>query len=276
MSQDQPEAKPHISPSSLDLHARCGEQYRRVKICGERIPPGIALIKGTSVHVAAETNFKSKIETGQDLPVDKLCQIAVAAVDTRIKEEGISLTREEQTVGVAKVVGQLKDRSVGLTRLFATEVAPTIRPASVEETVRVVIPESSHDLLGRLDLTSDQDEVVDFKTSGKTPKASTYERSDQFTFYDAAYEATRGRKPACVRVEAMIDLKTPKRVPLKIQRTPADRVVLVARMNAMLASLKAGIFMPANPGAWWCSEKWCGFAPTCVYFNPERLSDSEE
>jgi hypothetical protein len=268
--------KPHISPSSLDLHSRCGEQYRRVKICGERIPPGIALIKGTSVHVAAETNFKSKIVTGSDMSEDKLCQIAVAAVDTRIQEEGISLTREEQTVGVAKVVGQLKDRSVGLTRLFAKEVAPTIRPASVEETVRVVIPESSHDLLGRLDLTSDQNEVVDFKTSGKTPNAATYERSDQFTFYDAAYEATRGRKAACVRVEGLIDLKTPKRVSIKIQRTPADRVVLVARMNAMLASLKAGIFLPAHPGHWVCSEKFCGFWSSCGYVNSERMAAEED
>ena len=61
-----------IHQSSLGTALRCGEQFRRRYIEGERVPPGVAAGRGTGVHKANEVNLNQKVITGTDLKLSDL------------------------------------------------------------------------------------------------------------------------------------------------------------------------------------------------------------
>ena len=50
-----------IHQSNLGTALRCGEQFRRRYIEGERIPPGVAAGRGTGVHNANDVNLSQKV-----------------------------------------------------------------------------------------------------------------------------------------------------------------------------------------------------------------------
>lgn len=267
--------RPHVSPSALDTYLRCGEQYRRRYINGEKIPPGVALVKGASVHRAAETNYRQKIETHADLPVPDLQEAAAAAVGDMVTRDGLFLAPDETARGMAKVRGEIIDRAVVLTGLFAQRVAPTVQPALVEEWVTIPLPSFTHDLLGRLDVADADGVVHDLKTAGKRKTQDEVDRSDQLTYYHLAYQHKTGKPSAGVMMDVLIDKTRPEAQRLTATRTQADAQVFVNRLNAMLAGVKAGSFPPAPLGAWWCSFRFCGFAGSCPYFNSERKAAAE-
>ena len=55
------EARPHVSNSQLTTFELCGEAYRRKYVARESAPPTTPLIRGISVHGAAEENHRQKI-----------------------------------------------------------------------------------------------------------------------------------------------------------------------------------------------------------------------
>ena len=61
---------PHISVSALEMHQRCPKQYEFRYVEGMKIPPGIALIRGKAFHSGVAHNYKQKIESAKDLPLD--------------------------------------------------------------------------------------------------------------------------------------------------------------------------------------------------------------
>ena len=99
---------------------------------------------------------------------------------------------------------------------------------------------------------------------------SFYTSPTQLTTYAAAYQVDHGRPCRELLLDTLVKTKTPGRQLLTTHRTKADFCVLLARINAMLASIKTGVFTAAAPDAWWCSSKWCGYSRTCKFFNPER------
>jgi hypothetical protein len=105
MDESKPQKKPHISPSQMDMFFRCGEQYRRRYVLGEIVPPGVALVKGSAVHKAAEVNYRQKVETHVDLALSDLTDAAATDVTHRVAAEGLMLTPEESSVGLARTHG---------------------------------------------------------------------------------------------------------------------------------------------------------------------------
>ena len=267
--------KPHISPTQIDTYLRCPEQWRRRYALGEKIPPGVALVKGSAVHRAAEVNYRQKRETRADLPVPDLQEAAAAHVQEMVGREGLMLAPDEATKGMAKVRGEILDRAVVLTGLFAQRVAPGVQPVLVEESVSIELPNCSHDLFGRLDATDEQDRVRDLKTAGRRKGADEVERSDQLTFYHLAFQRKLGRAPSSVRLDVLVDKGNPEVQVLEAQRTPLDAAIFVARLNAVLGGIKAGSFPPAPIGAWCCSPRYCGYFMTCPYVNAARIAAAE-
>lgn len=270
-----PARKPHVSPSQLDMYFRCGEQWRRRYMCNEVIPPGIALIKGSAVHKAAEVNFAQKIQTNEDLPLDQLQGAAEEHIDTMVAKDGLFLAPEEVSIGVQRVLGEAKDRTHAMVRALRAEVAPRIQPAMVEKFIRIELPNHSHDLLGRLDLLTADHRVKDLKTSSKRKYQDEVDRSDQLTFYHMAVEYETGRAPTGIDLEVIVETKIPSVQSLTSNRTQKDRQILLNRINTMIAGVKAGIFLPAAPGSWCCSPKFCGYYADCPFVNSERKAAAE-
>lgn len=266
--------KPHISHSQLDMFWRCPEQYRRRYLEKEVIPPGIALMQGTGLHRAAETNFRQKIETHTDLPAKQIVEIAAAAfVDAQAG--GYVLTDDECSVGAEKSLGQAKDKLVQMVELHAAEQAPDYQPVSVEHSTRIIFPNATHDLLAITDLRDDRRRVTDFKTAAKKKPEGEVHSSMQLTIYAAAFQLDTGEPPSEVRLDVVTKTKQPARQVLRSERTRADFVALVNRVNVTLAAINAGHFPPASPGHWCCSPKWCGYWSTCPYVNHERRDAAE-
>jgi len=262
--------KPHLSNTQCEMYWKCGEQYRRRYMEGERLPPGVAMMTGSGVHGGAEINFRQKIDSRKDIPRKDIVDAAVAAFDAA-GSNGYALTDDEAGRGAKAVLGEARDQTAALAELHAKEQAPDYQPVAVECQSRIVFPNASRDLLAITDLRDNRNRIIDIKTAGKRMAQSDVDHSFQLTIYAAAYQLDYGVPPDEVRFDVLTKTKIPQRQVVRSQRTQADFQVLINRVNATTAGIDAGLFMPASPGAWWCSQKWCGFARTCPYFNPERI-----
>lgn len=265
-----PDAKPHLSPTQLDLYCKCPEAYRRRYIEREVIPPGIAILQGQSVHRAAEINFRQKLSTRVDLPILEIVEAAAASFDEQ-KAGEVSLSRDEMARGASVVLGEAKDEAVKCAEVLARDIAPEYQPVLVEEKVRIVLDNSPRDLLCILDMADERGIVSDYKVSGKRKSQADADSSVALTTYAAAHRIATGKLPSELRLEVIVKNKTPVRQVVSTTRAKADFVALAARVNAVQSSIDAGSFPPATPGAWWCGPRWCGYWSTCPYVNNERI-----
>jgi hypothetical protein len=81
------------------MYAKCGEAWRRRYVQKEIIPPGVAAVKGISLHKGSEYNFTSKLETKVDRPVKDIVDYSVSTLEEKIKAEGLTLIDEEEERG---------------------------------------------------------------------------------------------------------------------------------------------------------------------------------
>ena len=91
------------------------------------------------------------------LPITRqeIVDAAVWSFENRL-DEGFALSAEEQSRGESIVVADAKDSTARLAGFHADEQAPDYQPQLVEETVRRELPESTHDILGIVDLITDK------------------------------------------------------------------------------------------------------------------------
>jgi len=273
-------AKPHFSASQLLMHAMCPESYRRRYEEKEIIPPGVAALRGKGMHGAAATNMRQKLTTGRDLPVNQIIEAGIAEFETESRD-GVMLTPEEASVGVDKLLGQMKDDLAAIIDVHAKLQAPAYQPLFVEHAVRIELPNAPRDYLGIIDLgavqvANEKRGVVDFKTAKRSKSQADADQSIQLTGYAACFAQETGEVADFVALDTVVQTtKETKRQYLESERTQRDFDVLAARVNAVQRAIDAGVYTPAAPGAWNCSLKWCGYARDCVFFNAERASNGE-
>ena len=116
-----------------------------------------------------------------------------------------------------------------------------------------------------------QERIDDFKTTNKTWADGRIDHEIQPAFYSFAHEKQTGIRPKFIY--HILIARRGKNGPTseEVQRqemtaTDENYQALFAKIQAYIAMLKTGNFLPANPGAWWCgSDKWCGYYWTCPY-----------
>lgn len=255
----------HLSPSQLGMFLRCGEAYRRRYEEGEKIPPGIAMIKGSAVDGGVMHNLEQKIESREDLALDDVLAATDEAWEGRIRE-GFELSEEERSVGRKKVLGLQKDSAMRMTALYQEELAPTVQPKLVQENI-ILKPRPDLELWGILDLATEEDFVVDLKTSKRKKPAGDVDASDQLTWYAAAFNAKYGRLPAGVRFDVVVDTgKNLSTQQIEGTRDQRHLKALNARVGVLIEAREKGVYHPApDLNVWWCSPKFCGYFPTCKY-----------
>jgi len=258
------EPKPHISPSQLNMFARCPAQYERRYIKGEIIPPGIAMLQGSAVHKGAEVNFEQKIESREDLPEREIIDVAASAFDVN-QAAGYQFTPDEESIGSKKVLGRALDQVVAMAAMHARHQAPAYQPIAVEHYCRIELPQASRDIVAISDLWDDQDRVIDFKTAKRKSRQGDVDSSVQLTVYAAAFQIEQGHLPREVRLDVLVKTATPTRQVLSGARTLPDLQALVNRVNETLRQIEAGIFPPCAPDHWMCDPRYCGYYHTCPY-----------
>lgn len=258
----------HLSPSQVGMYLRCGHQYEQRYVFGRKLPPGIAMARGRGVHRGAESRHRMRMKRDIELPRDDQVDAAVSAYDDCVKD-GILLNEDERARGQVRVVADGRDATARLSGLYADEVAPHIlRPVAVEERLTITVPRMDLELVGILDLAhelNDRLTIEDLKTGKKRWSEEQLADDIQLDWYAMAWRHRTGSLPDVVGVRQCLDQKKPSTAWLGGKRSDADVRRLLKTVNAVARGISMGVFTPAQPGAWWCSSKWCGYWKACPY-----------
>jgi len=244
---------------------KCGEQFRRRYIENEKIPPGIAAGRGRGVHRANDENLTQKIVTGIDLPEGDLTDCARDEF-VHSFDEGLFIPKADLPAKASLLNEGLND-TIRITRAYRKAVAPSIQPLSSEEFLKVDV---GFDLpvLGYLDHTerpNGVDVIGDLKTANRSWADGDAEKELQPVVYAFLYEHQYGVRPE-FRYDVLVNLKGGVK-PQQFKVSVNDRRIkaMFAIIGRVQAMLRSGVFPPAEPGHWVCSEQWCGYYLTCPY-----------
>lgn len=260
--------KPALHQSQLAVLLRCGEQYRRIYLMKQRVPPDVAKLIGTATHKSIEKNLNYKIDhKGRLMPISHIKDIARDAFVKSWSSEPIKLSGDDQILGLSKVKGAGIDWSVKLSALHHKKLAPKIFPrkGGVERAWTIPCPGYPFDLAGTMDIDEEVPgrikirRVRDTKTKGKSPTQSDIDTSFQFTLYGMAVEILDRVKVDEFVMDALVKTKTPKAISLVSRRGIEHYRAFKALFERACSVIQKEAFTPCNPQSWYCGPKWCGF-----------------
>lgn len=241
----------HVSYSQIGMWNRCPKSWYYRYVEGLKVAPAGAMIEGSCYHKALETNFKQKITTMEDLPVDHCADAFSDAWEERLREE-------ERIEWEDKDPGELKDEGIWLVRTYIKEAAPDIQPAEVEQVYVKKI--SGVKTVGVIDLVDTTKHIIDHKTAAKKYTQSDVDKDDQITTY--AFMKSSGAL-AQVHVAVKPTKTLPPRIQiLKTYRTLEDIKWWLEMVEGIIAQMQSGIAPPRSNG-WWCSPRFCGYFSRC-------------
>lgn len=269
--------------SSLASLLRCGVQYQRRYLERESsgTPSTTAQIRGSAVHYAIGVGLGIQQRGGALAPADLYEDVAASQI-ARARHGGATLTAEEASRGIATTWALLTDAAVAYAGTYGRDVAPTIRPLAVERRITVAdVPGlPGIQLRGTLDLVTEESNgatthemVRDEKTTERAPRGNQADTSGQLTMYSLLRSSEAGKLISHVALDHLVrDAATGavRHVHQTSTRSSADLHALVRRIAAADAAVQAGVFLPASPEDWWCSERWCSFWATCPFAQGRR------
>lgn len=227
------------SYSRLGAYSFCAKKYEYRYVAGIPVPAKAELAFGVSLHAALEENFRQKLETRKDLPVE-----TVAAYFRGRLDQALSPVPEESLRGPADPHYLRAMGEHFLTR-FLEERAPTIQPAPKGVECRFQLPlPSGHVITGAFDLLDSAFILHDFKTSSKPYTRAKADRT-QLVIYAWACEQIFGRPPSklCFDVfvkgdgaEGAVELQPPLYFDTP---SPAEMSQVASRLAAQLDQLTA-------------------------------------
>lgn len=254
-----------IDFSSVDMYFRCPEQWRRRYILGERKPPGVALIEGTSHHAAMESDNNEKLKKGKVLKPAQMTDIFVTrfAEETQKAEkthEELKLKMEWEEGGEPVTADAIIERAKKLHVDYAAKIQKKIEPVCVEDTFSHDVANRGFRIHGQIDVES-KAVVYDYKTSAKAKSQSELDNNLQLTLYSWV---KRKSKVAWV---GLIKTKEPYVQFLESTRNPGHWGWGVEVVASAVDGIRKGSFPKTNPGAfpppWWCSSRFCGYFASC-------------
>ena len=258
-------AMDHISFSQLSMYLRCGEQYHRRYILGEKIPPSGALVRGKCGHKALEANFRQKIESRKDIKKKEILSVFSDEWKRALSEEEVAWTPDElDGNSPKKAAGKMKDSGIALVSIYHKEQSPQVQPIEVEQEFRVDFDDGFPPLVGIIDRVTEDYAVEDDKFVSKSPSAFDMITDVQLTCYQLGYQIREGKPPIRLRKRFAISTSTPKSVCFEIiprNKEQMDR--FLNRLQAAMGGIRKGVFLPAANDSWACSERFCGYWSTC-------------
>jgi len=244
--------KTYLSVSQINSYLRCPAQYYLHYIKGVTMPPGRALTVGKVVHKTIEQNYKQKMDSNIDLPLEAIKEMAASEFELQSPLTDWGNDDPDKA----------KDDSIRLAELYHKEVAPHIMPAAVELRVEVEFENVDYYLLGFIDLIDQDGYIHDTKTASKSPTGDEADKSLQLTSYYLAYQMKYDCNPTGVKLDYLVNNKTPKYVSLEGKRTQADVDRLLRLIGRVAKAIHGGHFYP-NPTGFMCGENKCQYWQLC-------------
>lgn len=241
----------HISATQINMYLRCPAQYYFRYVEGLILPPNAAITKGWTVHRGIEENYRQKIETHEDMKLNDILEFTAAVFEEKAKETEWD---EDQ--------GQVKDETIQLASLYHTDIAPAVQPVYVEQKIEIPLEDTDQTLLGFIDVIDSEGYIRDTKTSKRTPPEDAATKSLQLSAYSLAYRKLTGETEAGVKLDYLVQTKTPKAVTLQTERTDDDLLRFMSIVQGVTNGIRNNVFYPITDN-YLCSEKWCGYWHEC-------------
>lgn len=247
-----------VRQSMINLYCHCHEAFRRRYLENEIIPPAIAMAIGTGVHKAAEINHKQKINSGLDMRLDEILDAAADGFKAEIEDKGVYFVGSSQEL--YKELGKASDLSVNMARLYGKEIAPQIMPVAAEIQLQAQHPDLPVPFSGTVDVITENQSIIDLKTARVKWRAGKEKETVQPEIYRFMLRQNYGHDYDFGFHVMSYSGDTQY---IQVQKSNQEMRYIVNLVKAMLNSIETGIFMPAVPGHWMCSDKWCGYYNTC-------------
>lgn len=242
-----------LSPSQVNTYLKCGIMWQFRYIDGIKNPPAGAMIKGRALDEASNLHYMSVALSAGGLSQAEFVDQAVTTYDDQI-------TQVENESLIEKGVG--KDELVIASRAYHTDIATKITPRSKDDIQKRTQKDiGGVEVVGIVDLiiTSKVGPwITDTKLKGKKPSESEVERSIQLTTYSLLEEVPRTSL-------LVVNSKGQTNVVKAPPKLPSDYDRITNFYQNTLVNIEKGVAVPAPPGAWWCSDKWCGYWERCPF-----------
>jgi hypothetical protein len=249
-----------LSVSSLALFWRCPERWRRRYLEREREPQTGPMLVGKAVGATVGAYFAARM-AGEDLSAADADDLCRAEFDERLGQAGTELAGDEPD--------ELREQSREALRAYLTELAPGVRPVSVERRFELRFEGAEWSLVGYLDVEDASGDTIDVKVGAKHVSELRAERDPQPTAYELARRAEG-------QPEGSFVFHSVRRGPI---RSGERCLVVPARRSAKrLAAMEARIAQTAReiarcaesedwplstPDGWWCAPGQCRFWSSC-------------
>lgn len=254
-----------LSHSSQRTLRMCPRKWRFQYIENVYSPPSGAMLAGSAAGAAANACDHHYIEEGEFLEPDATLDVFSDEWDERIEREG-----SDADWGADRP-GDLKDQTAGALRDYSARILSELpKPIAVEREARLVY--EGIEFVAYLDREQADGSIADRKVKGKRMSQADADSDSQPTGYMAVRRAESEDglelEPTGFEFHTLIRQKTKRYA----------EVIPTERTNEQLDDFLAGIYRAAEEiefraetdnwsyapdGAWWCSEKFCGYWDRC-------------
>jgi hypothetical protein len=248
----------NLSVSSINTYLKCPERWRRRYIDREYEPASGAMILGSAVGAAEGHAYQVQID-GEDRPTtEDVLDLYAAEFDERSDREEIDWGDDKP--------GEIKDTGVLAVTAYEETVVPIVKPVAVEREFRLHFDGVDWGVTGYLDLEDDNDDVDDLKVRKSKLQPKDADADIQPPMYLLARRA-EGKPARRFNFHTMVKTKTPYAEIVPTERTDRQLDSLINRVYQVAAEinwrLETDNWGGAVPGAWWCSERMCGYWAGC-------------
>lgn len=251
--------KPHVSATQINMYLRCPRQYAYRYLEGLKVRPSGAMIQGRVFAQAVERNYRQKIETRKDLPIDEVTDFFAQRIEDAIQEEDPIMDAAE-----GETPATLKDQGVVIAAVHQRQLAPHVQPVEVEEKVVLSLGDKfPMNLMVIRDVVDDGGIIIDNKAYAKTRNDEDLAKDLQLSTYALAYRIQFQKEETGLRLDLVLKTKEPHAQRLETRRTRDQLKLHLRNIGAIQQGIEKHVF-PMNPTGWWCSEKMCGYWSRCM------------
>jgi PD-(D/E)XK nuclease superfamily len=254
-----------LSHSGIRTLHMCPRKWKFQYVENIYSPPSGPMLAGSAAGAAANASDHYFIEEGEFLDTEATLDVFSDEWEERLDREG-----EDADWGDAKP-GDIKDATAGaLTDYSERVLAELPKPIAVEREARLVY--EGVEFVAYLDREQEDGSIADRKVKGKRMSQVDADADSQATGYMAVRraeaEAGLEKEPTGFEFHTLIRQKTKRYA----------EVIPTERNADQLDEFLAGIYRAAEEiefrmefdnwsfaadGAWWCSEKFCGYWGRC-------------
>ncbi len=245
-----------LSWSRVGTYLKCPRQYYYNYCLDLWRLPNYYLTLGTAFHKAAQANYWQKATSRQDMAIADVLDVFSTDFDSR------------DTDFMGEDSGKIKDSGVAIMETYQRQVAPGVQPVEVESSFAMRFVNKSWNFQGKIDLVSEDNVVIETKTTGSKPYKARAEHVLQTVGYTQAYKQISGKEDLtsridyAVRKETKRDGITAEIVSYPFTVTDEDVRYWLNLISDVARGIEAEVW-PANRCGYLCSKKYCSYWQQC-------------